>query len=197
MASGPQLPPMARFGIRGRCRRGGHPTARAAGSGLSLGAGTGWTTRPGDLRRAITGAGPISMTAGAGCPANSSRRRSMRRHSSPLSRRRRYRCRSRSMPDHRSAGFRWRRARSIGPPIPATRPTYATSTSPTSTSPRSTRLSQRGRPPAARRRRSSASNSPTGLLRPWCRRGRSSSRGRWRPQRLRFRRKSFVKRRSP
>jgi len=199
MASGPQPRPMARFGIRGRCRRAGPPTARAVGSGSSLGGGTGSTTRPGDLRRVITGAGLVSTTAGAGCPASSSLCRSMHPHSSPLFRRRRSRCpcRSRLMQDRRSAGFRWRRARSIGPPIPATRPTYATSTSPTSASPRSTRLSLRGRPPATRRRRSSVSNSQTEPRRPWCRRGPLSSPSRWQRLRLRFRRKSLVTLPSP
>ena len=195
MASGPRPRPMARFGSRDPCRWGGHPTARVAGSGSSLGAGTGWTTSPGDLRRVITGAGLASTTAGAGCPASSSPRRFMRPHSSPLFRRRRSRCpcRSRLMQDRRSAGFRWRRERSIGQLIPETRPTYATSTSPTSALPRSTRLSRRGQPPATRRRRSPASNSRTEPRRPWCRRGRLSSPSRWHKQRLRFRRKSFVR----
>ena len=199
MASGPRPRAMARFGSRDRCRRAGHPTARVAGSGSSLGAGAGWTTSPGDLHRVITGAGLASTTAGAGCPASSSPRRSTRRHSSPSFRHRRSRCpcRSRSMQDRRSAGFRWRRARSIGPPIPATQPTYATSISPTSASPRSTRSSPRRPPPAIRRRRSSTSSSQTGPRQPSCRRGPSSSPSRWQRQRWRSRRKSFIRLRSP
>jgi hypothetical protein len=198
-ANGPRPRPMARFGSRDRCRWGGHPTARVAGSGSSLGAGTGWTTSPGDLRRVTTGAGLASTTAGAGCPASSSPRRFMRPHSSPLFRRQRSRCpcRSRSMQDRRSAGFRSRRARSIGPPIPATRPTYATSTSPTSTSLRSTRSSPRHRPPAIRLRRSSTSSSQTEPRQPWCRRGHSSSPSRRRRRRWRSRRKSFIRLLSP
>jgi len=49
------------------------------------------------------------------------------------------------------------------------------------------------RPPVTRRRRSSVSNSQTEPRRQWCRRGPSSSLGRWQRRRLRFRRKSFVR----
>ena len=65
------------------------PYLTAAGSGLSLGVGTGWTTSPGDLRHVITGAGLASTTAGPGCPASSPPSRSMRRRWSPSFRHRR------------------------------------------------------------------------------------------------------------
>jgi len=65
------------------------PYLTAAGSGLSLGVGTGWTTSPGDLRHVITGAGLASTTAGPGCPATSPPSRSMRRRWSPSFRHRR------------------------------------------------------------------------------------------------------------
>ena len=66
----------AESGIRRTCRPTGRPIATAAGATCRPGAGPGSTTRRGASRRAITAAGRGSTTAGAGCPAPATRRRS-------------------------------------------------------------------------------------------------------------------------
>src|SRR5664279_6054586 len=57
---------MEPFGFRDRCLSDGHLIAMATGPGLLLGAGPGWTTRPGDLRRSITAVGFPTAAIGAG-----------------------------------------------------------------------------------------------------------------------------------
>ncbi|MNT36218.1 hypothetical protein D3C72_1722870 [compost metagenome] len=85
MATGSRTPATARCGSRARCRPAGRRTAPGTGPGWRRGAGPGSMTRRGASPRRTMAAGPISATAGAGCPARSACARAMRRPWSALS----------------------------------------------------------------------------------------------------------------
>lgn len=131
MAGGITPRVMAGSGIR-TCNPAGRPISKAVGSGSSRGAGPGSTPRPGGSHRPITVAGRSSAIAGAGSRAVSSRRRYMHRRSSAFSAGRGSGYTSPGRSGRRSAGFRSRRARSIGRATAPIRATFVHSTVPMS-----------------------------------------------------------------